>query len=873
MDNLDINSEERDLKLKKVNSSLEEYPQDNNPEEDGLKALKMAYEEALNYYDIGRKKDVITSKKDIEQEKKEETIKKDPKEDNVENVALPSNFEKEIVNKEEDILEDSITLFVKKLEKNYKNFENRINKDTWIKLFKEFNIKDNEKIEEKFLTFIRTHYFFPREVWKTFNNYFNWTDNLENLYIIFPKTFVNDLIGYINNPDKINFKELLNCEKGLEDIFINKIYSLREAISNEDIAMCEEIIEDAKEIMENQSDLQILSSEFYILIGEYTLARKTLVKLFKSYNETIEGYYKKANILISLGFPSYGLNLLKTVYVNDKNYLNIVELLIKCNLMLNDSETAMYYCTLLKGGAEYTLLTKYSSRMYLDYYNSLKTSEITSEEILYLAEAHKYLGDVDEALKLLEKQYKTGNFDLGSTKTYLNCLLDKKQSRKAYDLVIDAINKYPEDYEFYLIKGKLLASSEKYKEALDNFNLALKLNNNSAEIYNSIANVLNSLGNYEEALENINKAEKINSYLESLYLTKVTALIGMERYNEAIDTCNKALQINDKMLDIYILKTQMLIDIKEYSEAIGVCIEAIDKGLVSAKVYYEKARASFYLNRKKEAIEACKKAIEIDGKDSSSYLLLGKIYFKDENYDDAIDYFKTAIDMDVFLGDAYLYLSRCYEYIRNTLDAIRVLDDAINLKLDNIEEFYYRRGCLLLQLNRNEEAILEFKKAIYSNEGHYDSCIKLGEIYNGDGQYEEAIPVLEKAISIRPEDLDSFIELSKAYINLNKYDDCVKTCDKGLKINGSYDKLFTLYLNKTVALVKKQDFYKAEISCINALTIKDTDNTALRLMIDILRGKGDYAEALEAYNDWHEATGKEDPKLKQELQREKRKKR
>ncbi|MBW4679426.1 MAG: tetratricopeptide repeat protein [Microcoleus vaginatus WJT46-NPBG5] len=98
-------------------------------------------------------------------------------------------------------------------------------------------------------------------------------------------------------------------------------------------------------------------------------------------------------------------------------------------------------------------------------------------------------------------------------------------------------------YTTWFDKGMALQDEEKYAEALDCFQKAVKLKPDfiPAWVYQGIT--LEQLQRYEEAIACYNEAIKINPNVADLWYNKGATLCNLRRYQEAVQCFDKVLEI------------------------------------------------------------------------------------------------------------------------------------------------------------------------------------------------------------------------------------------------------------------------------------------------------------------------------------------
>ena len=129
----------------------------------------------------------------------------------------------------------------------------------------------------------------------------------------------------------------------------------------------------------------------------------------------------------------------------------------------------------------------------------------------------------------------------GATKTQL--------AQNEYNL--DEIN--PNDgADAYFNRGVLKVTfGGHWQEAIDDFNIALKINPNYAEVYMMRGISKAALGNKQGAVDDYNLALKIKPNLAEAYLNRGRAKTDLGNQQEAVDDYNLTLKIKPNLAEAY----------------------------------------------------------------------------------------------------------------------------------------------------------------------------------------------------------------------------------------------------------------------------------------------------------------------------------
>lgn len=91
------------------------------------------------------------------------------------------------------------------------------------------------------------------------------------------------------------------------------------------------------------------------------------------------------------------------------------------------------------------------------------------------------------------------------------------------------------DEFYYFNKGNIEFDSEKYKEAIANYDKAIKINSNNASYYNNRGNAFHYLKKYKEAIKDFNSAIELNHNYILAYYNRANNYKHLREYIKAIE--------------------------------------------------------------------------------------------------------------------------------------------------------------------------------------------------------------------------------------------------------------------------------------------------------------------------------------------------
>ena len=108
---------------------------------------------------------------------------------------------------------------------------------------------------------------------------------------------------------------------------------------------------------------------------------------------------------------------------------------------------------------------------------------------------------------------------------------------------------FKQSAELYYNYGNIQKKIKNYKEAINSFNKAIKLNPNFSEAYNNLGNVNKLIDENDEAIKNYKKAIKNKKDNLEAYFNLANVLKENKQYKETKNIYEKILKINDNNID------------------------------------------------------------------------------------------------------------------------------------------------------------------------------------------------------------------------------------------------------------------------------------------------------------------------------------
>ena len=502
---------------------------------------------------------------------------------------------------------------------------------------------------------------------------------------------------------------------------------------------------------------------------------------------------------------------------------------------------------------------------------ALMDLERFEEAIPILDDALKYTDD-EEGLKIIHFHLGVSYFRLGELDK-ASCEFEKaREYNDDPSLLLQIAN----CYEMANQKEKALDVLKEYSELVpDNQDIKKKIENlkresnepDSDEIYNNKCLSLINLNRFDEAIECYDKALKINPHNFKAWNNKAFALHNLNRLDEAIECYDRVLKINPNDFNVLNNKAFSLHELNRLDEA----IECYDKALKINPNYFEAwANKGFTLEslgRLDEAVECYNNALEIypnhpdmlnrlsvikaqknvSANSLEDALNQADTYWEEEDYEKVIEVYDLISDSMPKQplvwnrkGDAYYQLGR-YE------EAIECFDKAFEYNPHFPFPLYYKiLSYMGLEDYENaENTVVQALMFFQDDPGFLNNyCVILNKLE----RYEEAIDIANKTLSIDPDSAETYTNKANALEKLGSIDEALECYDKALKINPN---IVDVWLSKANALKDYERFDEALECYKKALTHFPHNPDILYYMSTLYLIKGDMDNSFKCLNESH----------------------
>ena len=348
-----------------------------------------------------------------------------------------------------------------------------------------------------------------------------------------------------------------------------------------------------------------------------------------------------------------------------------------------------------------------------------------------------------------------------------------------------------EDASEYYEQGITLAELNRYEDALDYYNKAIRIEENYIQAWNQKGNALYELEKYEEALHAYDRAIRINpensQTILNNWIGRGLVLQQLKRFNEALSSFAKAVQIEPKSQIAWQGQGDILFRLQRYQEAIEAYKKTVNLNKESYDNWYKLGQCYHKIEEYKEARKAYEKAVEIKPYSAIAWYHLGNILLQLEKYEEAVEAYDKAVRFEPDSPASWYSRGNALMKWEKPEEAIKSYEEALRLKGSKEDpELLYRLGWGFHELSRYEEAIERYDRVLYFRPKDYQVWYNRGNALDKLEEYDEAIASYDRALAIKQDHYESWYSQGNVLMTLERYEEAIACYEKALLYKPDY---------------------------------------------------------------------------------------
>jgi len=412
-------------------------------------------------------------------------------------------------------------------------------------------------------------------------------------------------------------------------------------------------------------------------------------------------------------------------------------------------------------------------------------------------------------------------------------------------------------------------------EAITEYQRALEVSLNSAEIHYKIGYAFYLKGDLEKAISHLNIAIEYDPKFYDAYFMMARTMTKKDKFQETYAYAKKAVKYGGWKASRAHFLMHSLLKIKADNSILDKFGSLYHLICSLIKLPFEKEAQKEFLQRAKhvqflpiifkgfylvhtrqfyEAVELYTEAIEVAPGFVPLYALLGDAYKSMFQYEDAINEFRMVLWHDPLNILAYRALCQIYEELGDFDNAIVMYEKLIELNPNNpiyhsnLANIYYMSGntkeavtCYYnaIMLNPSQgwtsviaqtlgyvfqeseknfdAAISSYQNALHLTPKDVDIYINLGSVFYDKGDFQSALAIYNLALEIAPTDARIHCNLGYLYWGKGDNENAIKEYKLATKYDPSYDIAFNnvgvIYLDDSGLVKEAMEMFDLAAQC------------------------------------------------------------
>lgn len=496
----------------------------------------------------------------------------------------------------------------------------------------------------------------------------------------------------------------------------------------------------------------------YNRTGEKELAIQKFDEVLKLRPDYLEVYKNIAMIYIEFGQLDEAENTLKKAIDNpsiEVDYTIYYIFATSCMLKKDYNSAVKYLSLALEKNPEHLPIINSLASCYMNIseYDKaleilLKAFELNDKNSLTaynLGICYQIKADYTNAIKYFQISYQLEP-SITMLATLANCALKAQEYALASNLYQNLVAAYPNNADYRYSYIEALENIGQNKEALDNVNLLLALDEKNIALTKKKGTLLRKLGLYSESIDTFGILLNRGKIDVEVYYNLAFNYVELGDFDSAKEMFKKCIMLEPenpyahKDLGVLYLKMNC------YDWAVEEMLDAISIEPNVAEFHYSLGVSYMMLSRIEEAKASLLKAVELEPNDPDALAYLGYVYIIEKETKKALFVLQKALSIapDNFL--AKTHIAKLYFQQGKYDTAKQFLLDVIETTQD--DETMNMLGICYLENNEFEEAMGIFYKLVVRHPKNHILLTNLAKCEYKCSKKEEALEHLRQALMV-----------------------------------------------------------------------------------------------------------------------------
>jgi tetratricopeptide (TPR) repeat protein len=314
----------------------------------------------------------------------------------------------------------------------------------------------------------------------------------------------------------------------------------------------------------------------------------------------------------------------------------------------------------------------------------------------------------------------------------------------------------------------------------------LDLHPHSHSLKLSAARVYAANGNLNFAMSLLKEVEKVEWQNEEVFLIKASIHAQLKEHGESIENLKRAVELSSELRD------EILLDMA-----------------------FEQQNQQDYTG----AVDSLKKALDINPDNDSALHEIGFCFDALQKSADVIPYYEAFLDKHPYSYAAWYNLGNAFFKQGDYKNCIAAYGFCLAIE-ESFTPALYNKANALIQLERYDEAIIDFEESLQQEQPQASTHCYLGECYEKLEQVEQARLHYHKAITLDKNCSDAFIGLAVVCELEENWRESLKWYKKALQLDAHCSGYWHMY---AMANHECNEIFEAEAAFLKSVGLDKTN--------------------------------------------------
>jgi serine/threonine protein kinase/lipoprotein NlpI len=371
----------------------------------------------------------------------------------------------------------------------------------------------------------------------------------------------------------------------------------------------------------------------------------------------------------------------------------------------------------------------------------------------------------------------------------------------------------------HLKEAYRLYTQRRLGEAMDQYDLALQVDNQNAIAWQGRGLTQAMRGLHRDALASFEHAIKIDPNLVTALNGKGTALNMLHRNQEALDVFDRAILLEKDNIIAWNGKGAVLSALGQPDQALTAFDVALHFDTHMAQAWGNKGLVLRQLKRYPEALRAFDEALAIDRNSVIYWNGKGLVLSEMGRYTESMQAYREVLDRDAHYAPTKCGIGDILYAQHKLRGALEHYDQA--LKTDpRFVKAWERRAIVLSDLGNFNEALKSYDEALNLDQRYAPAWNGKASALCQIGRYQQALDAYNRALLINANVPQSWNGKGNAYYHLENFSMALDAYEHALRIN---PRMATAQHNKSLVLKQLQRYEEALDAAQEAIRLAPVD--------------------------------------------------